>query len=178
VASKVSPARAGKEMVMTDGSRLGVLDGYVGIPLRLAHRSILTQVNELLADVKLTPVEFALLATIVANPDAVFGEIGDLLGIKKGNLAPLVARMQRRGMIKREASKIDARRQHLSLTAAGRKGFALGTKLHDALEAHLVKHLGQAVHDDLVKLLYTVANIPPVKGDADAMDGRAEKYSL
>jgi DNA-binding MarR family transcriptional regulator len=167
-----------QEPAMTDGSRLGVLERYVGIPLRLAHRSILTQVNELLDDVKLTPVDFALMAVIDANPDAVFGEIGDLLGIKKGNLAPLVARMQRRGMVKRESSKVDARRQHLSLTATGRKHFVSGKKLHDSLEAHLVKHLGQSAHDELVRLLYAVANVPPVKGDAEAIEGRARKYSL
>jgi DNA-binding MarR family transcriptional regulator len=158
------------DYVNRDGSRMGILKSYIGIPLRLAHRSVLYQVNELLAQVALAPAEFAILAVIEANPKAMFGDIGSLLGIKKGNFAPVIANMQKQGLVKRTTSTVDARRQHLSLTAAGKKELARGKRLHDSLEAHLIEHLGKTTHDDLVNLLYQLANIPLLAGDASAMD--------
>ncbi len=142
---------------------MGVLRNYVGIPLRLAQLSVQTQVNDLLAHAHLAPVDFAVLALIDCNPHAVQGELAKLLSIKKGNFAPLIMRLEKRGLVRRVSSSTDGRSHHLRLTELGTAELAHGKKLHDALEAHLIGHMGRPAHDQLLRLLRILASITPMR---------------
>jgi DNA-binding MarR family transcriptional regulator len=142
---------------------MGILQNYIGIPLRLAHLSVLTQVNKLLAHVHLTPVDFAVLAVIDCNPQAVQGDLARLLSVKKGNFAPLIMRLEKLSLVRRVSSSTDGRSHHLRLTQLGATELVQGQKLHDALEEHLVEHMGRPAHDQLLRLLQSLAAIPPMR---------------
>jgi DNA-binding MarR family transcriptional regulator/N-acetylglutamate synthase-like GNAT family acetyltransferase len=51
-------------------------------------------------------------------------QIGSSLGLDAGYLSRILAKFERRKLLRRESSKEDVRAAHLSLTAAGRKAFA------------------------------------------------------
>jgi DNA-binding MarR family transcriptional regulator len=158
---------------------MGILRNYVGIPLRLAHLSVQTQVNDLLAHAHLAPVEFAVLALIDRNPHAVQGDLAKLLSVKKGNFAPLIARLEKQGLVLRVSSSTDGRSHHLRLTELGTAELAHGKKLHDALEAHLISHMGRAAHDQLLHLLRILASITPLRlADASARKKRKPRNEV
>jgi DNA-binding MarR family transcriptional regulator/N-acetylglutamate synthase-like GNAT family acetyltransferase len=61
-------------------------------------------------------------------------EIGRALGLDAGYLSRILAKFQRRKLVRRSASKTDERAAHLELTAAGRRAFA-------PLEARAREHI-------------------------------------
>ena len=61
-------------------------------------------------------------------------EIGRALGLDAGYLSRILAKCQRRKLVRRSASKTDERAAHLELTAAGRRAFA-------PLEARAREHI-------------------------------------
>jgi DNA-binding MarR family transcriptional regulator/N-acetylglutamate synthase-like GNAT family acetyltransferase len=63
-------------------------------------------------------------------------QIGGSLGLDAGYLSRILAKFERRRLVKRTASKSDVRAVHLSLSAAGRKAF-------QPIEAAARKHIGE-----------------------------------
>ena len=72
---------------------------------------------EQLTPLDLRPTDASVLVTIQANPRIRQSEIGRMLDIRSANMAPLIAKLDQRGLIERE--QVDGRSQCLTLTAAG-----------------------------------------------------------
>jgi DNA-binding MarR family transcriptional regulator/N-acetylglutamate synthase-like GNAT family acetyltransferase len=68
--------------------------------------------------------EARVLYEIAHHPDITAKTLGAELGLDRGYLSRIVARLGRRGLLARRRSQIDARRAHLALTARGRTAFA------------------------------------------------------
>lgn len=77
-----------------------------------------------LEPVALTPVEASVILLIGGNQGLTQSAIGRALGIQRANMAPLVARLETRGLLARNPA--DGRSHTLSLTADG-------TSVHDAV---------------------------------------------
>lgn len=111
--------------------RIGVLrKGYLGSPFSLAEARVLYELDR--------------------RKDTTASEIAAALDLDQGYLSRLLQQFEKRGLVTRKASKEDARRSHLSLTARGKKAFApldvrsqndavdLLTKLPDTEQKRLV----------------------------------------
>src|ERR1044071_1657661 len=61
---------------------------------------------------------------LYSRNDATGSDIAAALDLDQGYLSRLLQQFEKRGLVTRKASKEDARRSHLSLTARGRKTFA------------------------------------------------------
>lgn len=72
-----------------------------------------------LAEINLTPSEASIIILIARNDLITQSEIGRILGIKRANMAPLTASLERRGLLDREA--IGGKAFGLTVTASGRK---------------------------------------------------------
>jgi DNA-binding MarR family transcriptional regulator len=94
-----------------------VLRSLPGYSLRRASAAMLAEFSALLAPLNLRPTEASLLMLIDANPAITPTALGQLLGIKRANMVPLVARLDDWGYTARES--IDGRSFGLTLTAAG-----------------------------------------------------------
>lgn len=93
-------------------------DGLVGYQLRRASLLMASDLAERLESLDLTMTSLSVLLMIEANPGVRQTELSKALGIRTGNLAPLVAGFAGRGLIDRNPT--DKRSHGLGLTAAGR----------------------------------------------------------
>lgn len=95
------------------------LPGYV---LRRASSAMMSELAERLLPLKLRHVEATILLVLRANPGLSQSALGRMLGIKRANVTPIAARLEERGLIRRDAS--DGRSLGLELTAAGKASAA------------------------------------------------------
>lgn len=99
---------------VSHGDPLVNLPGYL---VRRASVSILSGLNSRLRALDLRHIECTILQLIRANPGIRQSDIGRLLDIKRANVVPLVATLEKRRLIRRRA--IDGRSQGLHLTHSG-----------------------------------------------------------
>ncbi len=85
-------------------------------------------VDDVQARLGITGGEYALLRVVERHPDLTAAEAGKRLRIKGPSVAEVVARLERRGLLSRNADAADARRRKLRLTPAGRQLVRSGRK--------------------------------------------------
>jgi DNA-binding MarR family transcriptional regulator len=95
---------------------LGQLAGYL---LRRAAGAAVAELNARLAALRLRHADVALLMLIESNALMTQSRAGRLLDIERANMVPFVARLEKRGLIRRR--QVDGRSQALELTARGRQ---------------------------------------------------------
>ena len=120
--------------------RIGVLrKGYLDSPFSLPEARVLYE--------------------LYSREDTTASDIAAALDLDQGYLSRLLQQFEKRGLVSRKASKEDARRSHLSLTARGRKTFApLDVRSqNDAVD--LLATLPEAEQKRLVSAMATIAGL-------------------
>jgi DNA-binding MarR family transcriptional regulator len=92
-----------------------------GYLLRRLHQIHYALFFEECAGFDITPVQYGLLTTLSLNPDLDQNSIGRELGIDRTNVADVLARLARRGLLERSRSKEDRRMVLARLTPAGKR---------------------------------------------------------
>lgn len=85
-------------------------------------------VDDVQSRLGLTGGEYALLRVVERHQDITAAEAGKRLRIKGPSVAEVVARLERRGLLRRTADASDARRRKLRLSPAGRQLVRSGRK--------------------------------------------------
>lgn len=98
--------------------RCNPLDDHIGYQLRRASNHVMGVLAEHLATVDLTVVETSILILIDRNPGIFQSDIGRMLGMKRANVAPLAAALERRKLLRRTSP--EGRLVGLSTTQNGR----------------------------------------------------------
>jgi len=111
--AKRSPSRVG-----TVHSEMP-LWGRPGYLLRRLHQIHYALFFEECAGYDITPVQYGLLTTLSLNPDLDQNSLGRELGIDRTNVADVLNRLARRGLVERRRSPKDARMVLARLTRAG-----------------------------------------------------------
>jgi DNA-binding MarR family transcriptional regulator len=93
------------------------LKDYPGYLLRRASAVAMADLAQRLRPLDLRATEATALLTIDANPNATQSEIGRRLEIASANMAPLIARLEKKDLIER--NPMDGRSHTLSLTLSG-----------------------------------------------------------
>lgn len=91
---------------------------FPGYLMRRASVTFLADLNERLAALELRHTDSSLLQLIRANPGIRQSDAGRALEIKRANMVPLIARLEKRGLIER--TPIDGRSQAINLSRSGR----------------------------------------------------------
>lgn len=99
----------------------------LGYHIRRLSQLVMGDLAERLEPFELRPTEASVLFVIAATPGATQSDIGRMLGVKRANMAPMVAALEARGLVNRSA--VDGRSQALRLTAEGE---AVRTRALDA----------------------------------------------
>jgi len=105
--------------------------GLTGYVLRRASTAALGEFSHKLASLDLRPTDAALLVLIDAAPEVTHSEAAETLGLRRPNLVPVVAGLEKRGLIERK--RLDFRSEGLVLTQSGG---ALLKKARQIIELH------------------------------------------
>lgn len=91
--------------------------GLTGYVLRRASIAALAEFSQRLAPLNLRPIDAALLILLDAAPQVTHSEVAATLGLRRPNLVPVVAGLQKRGLLDR--TRVDFRSEGLVLTQQG-----------------------------------------------------------
>lgn len=111
-----------------------------------------------------TSVQFAALTELERRPRASQRELGRVLDLDRSTIADLVARMVRRGLVKRERDADDRRRNTLQLTSSGRAELARLRPRVMAIEPTLTAGLHSGECEELRRLLSRVLEHAAAEG--------------
>ena len=114
-----APANGAAEGAPANPVRLGWLGGTLGYNLRLAQNASFQAFAELTGDTGLRPGRYALLQLIGDNPGIGQTALSAAVGRDKSTLTPLLADLERRGLILRQPDPLDRRGRRISLTQPG-----------------------------------------------------------
>ena len=102
----------------------GGLSSLLGFHLRMASVALYRDFVSAMEGVDLTQRQVATLFLIAANPGTPQVAIAQHLGADRATIMAMVDRLEMRGLITRERSKADRRRQELFVTKLGEKTLA------------------------------------------------------
>jgi len=124
-----------------------VFDTLLGYQIRRLSLVVMADLAEALAPLGLRPAEASVLIAIHANAGLTQSELGRMLGIKRANMAPLIAGLESRAAVSRDA--VDGRSQALHLTEDGK---ALHAQALAATRAHEERCFGAVSDVDRLRL--------------------------
>ncbi len=93
------------------------------------------------AGVDLTPVQFAAMQALKANPGIEQAQIASLIAYDRATIGGVVDRLEKKGYITRVVSKSDRRAREVSLSEAGRQAVEDLTLTVRALQDEILEHL-------------------------------------
>ncbi|MDP2295823.1 MAG: helix-turn-helix domain-containing GNAT family N-acetyltransferase [Pseudolabrys sp.] len=117
--------------------------------------------------------EMRVLYELAQGDDKTASDIGRNLDLDAGYLSRVLRDFEKKGLVKRTTSKVDARQSHLSLTAQGRKVFAPADKRSQDDVAAMLARLDGASQAQLVGAMRTIETL--LEGEAPA---RQRAYTL
>lgn len=134
----------------------GLLLSLVGYNCRRAYISIMPFFQRRMEQYELRPVDFTILSLIKANPSITQKRLAQAANVSPPNLAPLLDKLEGRGVVIRQRNPMDKRSQTLALTE---EGISLCIKAEEtalALETEATAALSDGERAELIRLLQKV----------------------
>jgi DNA-binding MarR family transcriptional regulator len=147
------PARRERLRRRREAIALGSLENHLGYFVRRLQVWIFHDFVRTLAAHDIRPAQFSVLVVIEANPGLSQADLADTLGIERARLVRLLDGLEKRGLMRREASPVDRRSHALFLTEAGEKALGPVKALAAEHESNLTERLGREKHDALLEAM-------------------------
>lgn len=112
---------------------------------------------EACSDFDLTPLQFAVLQTLVNDGDQDQVTLGGATAMDRTTIALLVRNLEQRGLLRRAKSKLDQRAKIVSITAAGKKLLKTALPAVEAAQQRILAPLSKDESDQLLQLLEKLA---------------------
>jgi len=106
---------------------------------------------------ELRPAEYTLLVLIKENPGGTAARFARALAVTAPNITMWLDKLERRGLVTREASETDRRTLHLHVTEKGRRIADEATQRIVEMEREAFAHLSPGERAILVELLHKLA---------------------
>jgi len=131
----------------------GELPSYVGYQVRRAQAAIFTGLEAALREFDLTPGSFGVLTLIRANPGITQVALAAAFGVDKSTMSPVIFRLEKRGLVRREVLASDRRRHALFFQPAADAAFQAAREQVRAFEGSVAARLSRAEQRELTRLL-------------------------
>ena len=141
-------------------------------PSHLLHRAQQLAANEsasALTAAGITLRQFSVLAALSGNDGVSQSDLVNATGIDRSTLADMVARMEKAGLIKRVASKMDKRAKVVSLMAKGKKAYEKALPAVEKADAAIFEALPKT------KQAALVSGLKDMVAEADKVEAPAPK---
>ena len=140
-------------MTETLSSNRGQLGGLLGYHLRRASAAMMADIVTELGAVSLRPIQFTILSLIADNEGVSQTDLCRELAVQKANMVPLIAELERRGLLDRKPAPGDRRKQILTVTAEARRQLPAWRKLIEKHEARFFGALSAGERAEMLRLL-------------------------
>ncbi|WP_293766033.1 MarR family transcriptional regulator [uncultured Aquitalea sp.] len=143
------------------------LQTHLGYWLRLVSNSVSDSFARQLEQHGVTVSEWVALRLLYDLPDATHADLTQRMGLTKGAVSKVIARLQEKQLLSRQGDADDARALRLRLTAAGEELVPRLAALADANDAQFFAALSSQQQDQLRSLLTQLAEsrqlqLPPL----------------
>jgi DNA-binding MarR family transcriptional regulator len=124
------------------------LDSHLGYWLRFLSNHVSNAFRAKVEAAGVSVSEWVVLRQLYSGEHVAAGVIADAIGMTKGAISKVVARLEQRGLLERARVEGDRRQQWLALTAKGRALVPALARLADENDAEFFGHLSkQAQHE-------------------------------
>ena len=132
---------------------LAGLDEIVGFHLRLAHGAVYRHFTETFTNLDLTQKQVSVLWLVADHPGIAQIELGTRLRMDRATTMTIINRLQDRGLMRRERSESDGRKQALYITSGGEQALDKAKACIAEHESWLKSRFSQAEVEKLVEML-------------------------
>lgn len=129
------------------------LPTYVGYLVRRTQAKIFAEFEAALVDTEFTPGSFGVLTLIRANPGITQVELAAAFGVDKSTMNPVVFRLEKRGLVRREVLPSDRRCHALFFQPATEAAFLAARRKVRAFEGGVAARLTKVELRELARLL-------------------------
>jgi DNA-binding MarR family transcriptional regulator len=137
------------------------LPTYVGYQVRRAQAAIFGQFETTLADFDLTPGSFGVLTLIKANPGITQVALAAAFGVDKSTMSPVIVRLEKRGLVRREVLLSDRRCHALFFEPSTGAFYAAARDKVRRFEEGLAARLSKAEQREFARLLSKLQGANP-----------------
>lgn len=129
------------------------LPTYVGYQVRRAQAKIFSEFEATLKDFDFTPGSFGVLTLIRANPGITQVTLAAAFGVDKSTMSPVIFKLEKRGLIRREVLPSDRRCHALFFQDSGQSTFLAAREKIRAFEEGVAARLSKPEQRELARLL-------------------------
>ena len=129
------------------------LPNYVGYQVRRTQAKIFSEFETTLKDFDFTPGSFGVLTLIRANPGITQVTLAAAFGVDKSTMSPVIFRLEKRGLIRREILPSDRRCHALFFDEAGEQTFLAAREKIRFFEENVAARLSKLEQRELARLL-------------------------
>jgi DNA-binding MarR family transcriptional regulator len=129
------------------------LPTYVGYQVRRTQAKIFADFEATLGNVELTPGSFGVLTLIRANPGITQVALAAAFGVDKSTMSPVIVRLEKRDLVRREVLASDRRCHALYFEASAEPQFLAAREKIRAFEAGVAARLSKSEQRELTRLL-------------------------
>jgi DNA-binding MarR family transcriptional regulator len=146
-----------------DPSTPSATDAHLGFWLRVVSNHVSGSLRKRVEARGVSVSEWVALRQILGAPQASHASLVEALGMTKGAVSKIVARLQSKGLLESVAAPGDRRCRHLALTPAGHTLVPELAALADQNDALYFSHLAPDQRDRLEAVLRDIAGIHHLK---------------
>lgn len=106
---------------VSDALDQGLLTGLLARQLRVTYLAVFRVVEQRLAELGITPQQFALLVIVDRNPGSRQSLLAKARGLDKSTLVPMIDRLERDGLVERKSLANDRRIRTIWMTDRGKR---------------------------------------------------------
>jgi DNA-binding MarR family transcriptional regulator len=129
------------------------LDSHLGYWLRFLSNHVSGAFRAKVEAAGVSVSEWVVLRQLYAGEHIAAGAIADAIGMTKGAISKVVARLEQKGLLERALVEGDRRQQWLVLTAEGRSLVPALARLADENDAEFFGHLSKRARSELLEAL-------------------------
>ncbi len=135
----------------------GSLEDLVGFHLRIAQLRVFKDFEESVGELGLTPVSFSVMEVLRQNPGLTQSKLASAIYLDRSSVVPLLDKLEKRGLLSRQASTTDRRNNHLFLSKEGLQLLETSKEVVKKHETRISKALSREQYRQLIELLTQLA---------------------
>lgn len=129
------------------------LESHLGYWLRFVSNHVSNAFRAKVEAAGVSVSEWVVLRQLYAGGHTAAGSIADAIGMTKGAISKVIARLEQKGLLERALVEDDRRQQWLALTAKGRSLVPALARLADENDAEFFGHLSKRTQSELLTVL-------------------------